>query len=171
MGIQALGCRQSPLSGLSQRWSNSLHARPARARQLWSFTHFRNYLLRQHILKRTRILTSWPYRPVIARQKVTDFAALYRTISDRSTSISTQKMAGIRVAIDRGGTFCDVIAHIPGKEPITFKLLSEDPSNYRDAPTEAIRRVLEVAEGRKITPGHRLDASNIRESDCLTVLN
>ncbi|KAJ4403871.1 hypothetical protein N0V82_010582 [Gnomoniopsis sp. IMI 355080] len=70
-------------------------------------------------------------------------------------------MAGIRVAIDRGGTFCDVIAHLPGKEPVTFKLLSEDPANYRDAPTEAIRRVLEVAEGKQITPGQRLDASKI----------
>ncbi|KAJ4386603.1 hypothetical protein N0V93_009501 [Gnomoniopsis smithogilvyi] len=71
-------------------------------------------------------------------------------------------MTAIRVAIDRGGTFCDVIAHIPGKEPVIFKLLSEDPANYRDAPTEAIRRVLEVAEGRKIPPGQQLNASNIQ---------
>ncbi|KUI56006.1 hypothetical protein VP1G_03355 [Cytospora mali] len=68
-------------------------------------------------------------------------------------------MADIRVAIDRGGTFCDVIAYIPGQETLTFKLLSEDPANYRDAPTEAIRRVLVAAEGGDIPPGQRLDAS------------
>lgn len=79
-------------------------------------------------------------------------------------------MAGIRVAIDRGGTFCDVIAHIPGKEPLIFKLLSEDPANYLDAPTEAIRRVLEVVEGKQISTGEKLDGSRIRESRCAVTL-
>lgn len=74
-------------------------------------------------------------------------------------------MAGIRVAIDRGGTFCDVIAYIPEREPLTFKLLSEDPSNYRDAPTEAIRRVLEIAERRSIPVGEKLDGSSIGEPE------
>lgn len=73
-------------------------------------------------------------------------------------------MADIRVAIDRGGTFCDVIAYIPGREPLIFKLLSEDPANYRDAPTEAIRRVLAAAEGREIQPGQRLNGSRIGKS-------
>jgi 5-oxoprolinase (ATP-hydrolysing) len=46
---------------------------------------------------------------------------------------------------DRGGTFTDVHAYCPGgkQEEAIFKLLSVDPSNYRDAPTEGIRRVLE----------------------------
>lgn len=70
-------------------------------------------------------------------------------------------MADIRVAIDRGGTFCDVIAYIPGRAPISFKLLSEDPSNYRDAPTEAIRRVLEMAEGKSIPVDQKLDGSRV----------
>lgn len=73
-------------------------------------------------------------------------------------------MADIRVAIDRGGTFCDVIAYIPGREPLTFKLLSEDPANYRDAPTEAIRRVLATADGKEIPPGQKLDGSRIGKS-------
>lgn len=42
-----------------------------------------------------------------------------------------------------------------------FKLLSVDPQNYRDAPTEAIRRVLEAVQGRKIPPGENLDASTV----------
>ncbi|KAK8103813.1 5- protein [Apiospora kogelbergensis] len=70
-------------------------------------------------------------------------------------------MADIRVAIDRGGTFCDVVAQVEGREPIIFKLLSEDPANYRDAPTEAIRRVLEVVEDRPIPTGDKLDGSRI----------
>ncbi|KAK7743862.1 hypothetical protein SLS53_003881 [Cytospora paraplurivora] len=73
-------------------------------------------------------------------------------------------MADIRVAIDRGGTFCDVIAYIPDREPLTFKLLSEDPANYRDAPTEAIRRVLTTAEGTEIPQGQKLDGSRIGKS-------
>lgn len=77
-------------------------------------------------------------------------------------------MTGIRVAIDRGGTFCDVIAQIPGKEALTFKLLSEDPANYRDAPTEAIRRVLEIAEGRTIAKEEKLDGSRIGGFFCLS---
>lgn len=70
-------------------------------------------------------------------------------------------MGDIRVAIDRGGTFCDVIAHVDGHEPLIFKLLSEDPANYRDAPTEAIRRVLETVEGNNIPVGEKLDGSRI----------
>ena len=57
---------------------------------------------------------------------------------------------GILIAIDRGGTFCDVIAKIPGHQDYVFKLLSVDPKNYKDAPTEGIRRVLEKAHNRKI---------------------
>ncbi|KKA16213.1 5-oxoprolinase (ATP-hydrolyzing) [Rasamsonia emersonii CBS 393.64] len=40
-------------------------------------------------------------------------------------------------------------------------LLSVDPQNYRDAPTEAIRRVLQIVEGREIPVGEKLDASAI----------
>lgn len=48
-----------------------------------------------------------------------------------------------RFSIDRGGTFTDVYAECPGGKVRVMKLLSEDPLNYRDAPTEAIRRILE----------------------------
>lgn len=71
-------------------------------------------------------------------------------------------MADIRVSIDRGGTFCDVIATDgQGHSPFIFKLLSEDPANYPDAPTESIRRILERFEGRTIPVGEKLDASRI----------
>lgn len=67
----------------------------------------------------------------------------------------------IDIAIDRGGTFCDVIARIDGRQDIIFKLLSEDPQNYADAPSEAVRRILEIVESRPIPIGARLDGSSI----------
>lgn len=70
-------------------------------------------------------------------------------------------MADIRISIDRGGTFCDVIAFVQGRDPIFFKLLSDDPSNYADAPTEAVRRVLELVGGTPIARGEKLDGSRI----------
>lgn len=55
-----------------------------------------------------------------------------------------------RFSIDRGGTFTDVYAEIPGEEGYrAVKLLSEDPANYEDAPREGIRRILEDVTGEK----------------------
>jgi 5-oxoprolinase (ATP-hydrolysing) len=53
-----------------------------------------------------------------------------------------------RFSIDRGGTFTDIYAEVPG-EPGSrvMKLLSEDPQNYPDAPREGIRRILQEALG------------------------
>ncbi|KAI9742373.1 MAG: hypothetical protein M1818_003906 [Claussenomyces sp. TS43310] len=69
---------------------------------------------------------------------------------------------GIRIAIDRGGTFTDCIGSgIPGKEDVVIKLLSVDPSNYKDAPTEGIRRILELATGDKIAREAPIDTSPI----------
>ncbi|KAJ5946695.1 hypothetical protein N7454_003534 [Penicillium verhagenii] len=67
----------------------------------------------------------------------------------------------INISIDRGGTFCDVLVQASGRDDLVFKLLSEDPQNYRDAPTEAIRRALETIENRQIPIGEKLDGSRI----------
>ena len=48
-----------------------------------------------------------------------------------------------RFSVDRGGTFTDVYAECPGQKVQIMKLLSEDPANYSDAPSEAIRRILQ----------------------------
>uniref|UniRef100_A0A2M4A7B1 Putative oxoprolinase n=1 Tax=Anopheles triannulatus TaxID=58253 RepID=A0A2M4A7B1_9DIPT len=56
-------------------------------------------------------------------------------------------------AIDRGGTFTDVLCITPDRSVRTLKLLSVDPANYADAPTEGIRRVLQQeTSGRALTP-------------------
>ncbi|KAJ6177982.1 hypothetical protein N7519_008443 [Penicillium mononematosum] len=70
----------------------------------------------------------------------------------------------IKVSIDRGGTFTDVHAIVPGKPDIVLKLLSVDPSNYQDAPTEGIRRVLEAATGATLPRGQPLQLDDI---ECL----
>lgn len=67
----------------------------------------------------------------------------------------------LRISIDRGGTFTDVHASVPGRSDIVLKLLSVDPANYRDAPTEGIRRVLEIATGKTLPRGELLDLAPI----------
>ncbi|KAK5064779.1 hypothetical protein LTR84_000613 [Exophiala bonariae] len=63
-------------------------------------------------------------------------------------------VGGIRIAIDRGGTFCDFWASVPGRsDDIVFKLLSVSPDEYSDAPTEGIRQILEEATGKTIPRG------------------
>lgn len=66
-----------------------------------------------------------------------------------------------RFSVDRGGTFTDIYAEIPG-EPgfMVVKLLSEDPQNYPDAPREGIRRVLEAVTKTSI-PKEQFEASDI----------
>ncbi len=44
--------------------------------------------------------------------------------------------------VDRGGTFTDVIGVRPDGSLVTAKLLSEDPTRYADAATEAITRLM-----------------------------
>ncbi|CAG8570843.1 4023_t:CDS:10 [Paraglomus occultum] len=74
---------------------------------------------------------------------------------------------GIRISIDRGGTFTDCIGSIPsdehpsGRKEVVVKLLSVDPQNYPDAPREGIRRILEIATGRKHPRNHPIDTSLI----------
>ncbi|KAK3069742.1 hypothetical protein LTR53_011679 [Teratosphaeriaceae sp. CCFEE 6253] len=78
---------------------------------------------------------------------------------------ATQKSErGIRIAIDRGGTFTDCVGN-PGsgkmEDDVIIKLLSVDPQNYDDAPLEGIRRLLSRFTGREIPRGEPLDTSQI----------
>ncbi|KAJ3566019.1 hypothetical protein NPX13_g7290 [Xylaria arbuscula] len=70
-------------------------------------------------------------------------------------------MGNIKVSIDRGGTFTDVVALYPDGQERVFKLLSRDPKNYQDAPIEALRRIVEEATGSSIPRGVPLDLSCI----------
>ena len=78
-----------------------------------------------------------------------------------------------RFSIDRGGTFTDIYCEVLGSEigseigggqPMRtrlLKLLSEDPANYHDAPTEGIRRILESETGRPHPRGTPLPSQQI----------
>ncbi|KAG6035069.1 hypothetical protein E4U41_006262 [Claviceps citrina] len=74
------------------------------------------------------------------------------------SSATTPK--GIRIAIDRGGTFTDCIGQ-HNSSTVVIKLLSEDPSNYKDAPLEGIRRIMSHFLNRDIPRGEPLDTSHI----------
>lgn len=74
-------------------------------------------------------------------------------------SVSGEKL---RFCIDRGGTFTDVYAEIPGQnEGRVMKLLSVDPSNYDDAPVEGIRRILEEYTGERILRSGKIPTGKI----------
>ncbi|KAL4882942.1 Hydantoinase B/oxoprolinase-domain-containing protein [Aspergillus karnatakaensis] len=68
-------------------------------------------------------------------------------------TVANPSTGGARIAIDRGGTFTDVWASLPGRPDVVLKLLSVDPTNYADAPTEGIRRVLSLYRGQEIPRG------------------
>ncbi|KAF4552521.1 5-oxoprolinase [Elsinoe fawcettii] len=84
--------------------------------------------------------------------------------SNDASSSAGSGQGGIRIAIDRGGTFTDCVGN-PGtglmKDDVIIKLLSDDPSNYKDAPLEGIRRLLSHFTGKDIPRGQPLDTSKI----------
>ncbi|KAH9526938.1 hypothetical protein DERF_000993 [Dermatophagoides farinae] len=63
-----------------------------------------------------------------------------------------------RIAIDRGGTFTDVFAIGPDKRIVTLKLLSSNPSQYRDAPFEAIKRILKQYNNQSVDQHDNIDS-------------
>ncbi|MCO5549739.1 hypothetical protein L7F22_003212 [Adiantum nelumboides] len=73
------------------------------------------------------------------------------------------KQAKLQISIDRGGTFTDALGRIPGsdREDIVIKLLSHDPQNYKDAPREAVRRIIEIYRGTKIPRGEKIETNDV----------
>ena len=61
--------------------------------------------------------------------------------------------AGWQFWVDRGGTFTDIVARHPDGTLSTHKLLSENPSRYRDAAVAGIRQILGLAPDAPIPPG------------------
>jgi len=56
------------------------------------------------------------------------------------------------IAVDRGGTFTDVVARAPDGRVLTAKLLSDDPGRYRDAAVEAVHRLTDTPRGETLPP-------------------
>jgi len=62
--------------------------------------------------------------------------------TDQDDTNTNNQKSKFQFSIDRGGTFTDIHAILPNGQEVVQKLLSEDPDNYSDAPTEGIRRIL-----------------------------
>lgn len=92
-------------------------------------------------------------------------------MSGTVTDDAIAKSLRFSFSIDRGGSFTDVYCETYNvtsteNEPVqkkrhVLKLLSEDPSNYSDAPTEGIRRLLEKISGVSHPRGSPVDTSRI----------
>lgn len=68
-------------------------------------------------------------------------------------------------AIDRGGTFTDVLCICPNGKVRTLKLLSVDPQRYDDAPREGIRRILAEVKQMEFLMNETFD--NLISWNCL----
>jgi N-methylhydantoinase A/oxoprolinase/acetone carboxylase beta subunit len=71
---------------------------------------------------------------------------------------------------DRGGTFTDCLGVIDGGENVVVKLLSQDPSNYDDAPIEGIRRILSKVTGEVLPRGEPLDVTRFAKFNVALLL-
>jgi 5-oxoprolinase (ATP-hydrolysing) len=64
------------------------------------------------------------------------------------------KPNSFRFSIDRGGTFTDIYAEVPGETGFRIlKILSENPKQYPDAPLEGIRRIIQEVTGKPVRTG------------------
>jgi 5-oxoprolinase (ATP-hydrolysing) len=91
-------------------------------------------------------------------------AAAATTTDDADVAAGGGGDGKFHFAIDRGGTFTDVMCKLPNGKEVVFKLLSEDPQHYDDAPTEGIRRLLydhDKQSGLDYTRGRPVPTSNI----------
>ena len=94
---------------------------------------------------------------------------IYNQDSSTHMSSSTQEQQNgdgdgkFHFAIDRGGTFTDVHCKLPNGTELVSKLLSVDPANYDDAPTEGIRRLLNEHDptGKTYPRGEKVNTSLI----------
>jgi 5-oxoprolinase (ATP-hydrolysing) len=69
-------------------------------------------------------------------------------------------MADISISVDRGGTFCDMIAEFTDsnneRKRKVMKLLSVNPGSYSDAASEGVRRLLEDITGVEYPKGQKI---------------
>jgi 5-oxoprolinase (ATP-hydrolysing) len=66
------------------------------------------------------------------------------------TGSKSNHVRGWQFWIDRGGTFTDIVAKSPTGTIIVYKLLSENPDRYTDAPIQGIKDVMGVGNNQAI---------------------
>ncbi|KAF4302633.1 hypothetical protein GTA08_BOTSDO14276 [Botryosphaeria dothidea] len=67
----------------------------------------------------------------------------------------------LRISIDRGGTFTDCVASVPGRKTSSSSCSRSILKTTRYAPSEAIRRVLEIATGKKFPKGKKISLADV----------
>ena len=68
------------------------------------------------------------------------------------------KPNSFRFSINRGGTFTDIYAEVPGEPGFkTLKLLSENPQQYPDALLEGIRQIIHEVTGKPNIPNELIE--------------
>ncbi|XQJ26436.1 5-oxoprolinase, putative [Leishmania guyanensis] len=84
-----------------------------------------------------------------------------------TVTAGVKRYPSFRFAIDRGGTFTDIIAHVAQADGTVTqevtKLLSVDPQHYSDAPSEGIRRILRKYLPDTVAVNGPVDASHLEE--------
>ncbi|KAK7400356.1 hypothetical protein VNO78_11562 [Psophocarpus tetragonolobus] len=109
-------------------------------------------------LSRSREVPNGTRKHTIISSNIADAVSLF-WLCKRMGSVTEGKL---RFCIDRGGTFTDVYAEIPGqRDGQVLKLLSVDPLNYDDAPVEGIRRILEEFTGEKFPRNSKIPTEKI----------
>jgi 5-oxoprolinase (ATP-hydrolysing) len=66
------------------------------------------------------------------------------------TGSKSNHVRGWQFWIDRGGTFTDIVAKSPAGTIIVYKLLSENPDRYTDAPIQGIKDVMGIGNNEAI---------------------
>ncbi|ODM93006.1 5-oxoprolinase [Orchesella cincta] len=93
-------------------------------------------------------------------ERIKRVCRFFRAQKQRRPEENMSKTGKFRFSIDRGGTFTDVFAQCPSGSVRTYKLLSKHTC-YQDAPTEGIRRIIEMESGKTLQPDAPIDSSLI----------
>ena len=83
-------------------------------------------------------------------------------------TIDNGTSSGWRIAIDRGGTFTDVVAITPDNRLVTDKLLSDKAGHVEPVPVEVRHDVLDIIEHPE-RPSHRVAKSTVFQAKEMTV--
>ncbi|KAK3237840.1 hypothetical protein CYMTET_52113 [Cymbomonas tetramitiformis] len=105
-----------------------------------------------------RYLNGHPTLPIhqCLRPIAPPFRSKLRCTANNQVSAASDSERGWEFWIDRGGTFTDIVASRPDGSLTTYKLLSENPEQYKDAAVHGIRMLLGLERDSPI-PAEKID--------------
>ena len=121
------------------------------------------------------------YRSAIRKTAITttttqnqDYTTMMTSAASNNSNNHNNSHNKFQFSIDRGGTFTDIHCILPNGEEIVTKLLSEDPDNYLDAPTEGIRRILsqyDASNNNKRSSSSNVSSYNRNQKVCTSQIH